>query len=344
MKSSMPKDTMTHALWTKIIEDASIQRSSQTLSVLGDDIYIYGGELRPREPVDSAVHRLSVHDTITTSSLTISSLPNPPQPRVGAASTALNGQIYIFSGRGGLAMAPIEETGAFQILDPQRGWSYLKPDNTSPYPQGRSYHALTNNGSDTIYLHAGCPETGRLRDLWAFHVPSRVWTQLPSAPGPERGGSSIAYSDGKIYRMNGFDGAMELGGAVDVFDLAANEWRNISYAADGVKGPIARSVACLLALRVGGRQSLVTMFGERETSDLGHLGAGKMLSDMWVFDIQSEMWRKVVVDSEDRPPARGWFGAGVVGSGAEEGIVVQGGLGESNDRLGDVWMLKFEGI
>ena len=55
--------TMAHAVWTKLLADVDtscIQRSSQTLSVIAGNAYIYGGELRPREPVDSAVYRMAV--------------------------------------------------------------------------------------------------------------------------------------------------------------------------------------------------------------------------------------------------------------------------------------------
>ncbi|KAL4861992.1 hypothetical protein BDV12DRAFT_179548 [Aspergillus spectabilis] len=336
---------MVRAVWRRIIEDASIKRSSQTVTVLAQDVYLYGGELRPREPVDSAVHRLSVDQTAEISDNSISQitgLTNTPQPRVGAASTALNGKIYVFSGRGGIALTPIEEYGAFWVFDPSGNWSQIKPtDSESPYPAGRSYHALTNNGGDTIFLHAGCPEKGRLRDLWAFDITTRTWTELPRAPGPERGGPSIAYSEGKIYRMNGFDGNTEQGGALDVFDLDKHEWSTITYPADGIKGPAARSVSCLLALEIDSKPSLVTMFGEHDPSSLGHQGAGKMLSDVWVFDIKSQQWTQMDVDSENAPPPRGWFDADVIVKGTASGIVVHGGLAESNERLGDVWLLDF---
>lgn len=47
-------------VWTKLISDTSIRRSSQTLAVLAGNAYIYGGELRPREPVDSMVYRVAL--------------------------------------------------------------------------------------------------------------------------------------------------------------------------------------------------------------------------------------------------------------------------------------------
>jgi hypothetical protein len=83
------------------------------------------------------------------------------------------------------------------------------------------------------------------------------------------------------------------------------------------------------------------MFGEHDPSSLGHQGAGKMLSDVWVFDIKSQEWTQVDVESEDRPPARGWFDADLIGNGTASSILVHGGLAESNERLGDVWLLEF---
>ncbi|RDW68793.1 Kelch repeat protein [Aspergillus mulundensis] len=333
---------MVSAVWKKLLSDASIQRSSQTLSVIGKSAFIYGGELRPREPVDSAVYRIPMgSDASENAIISIADVQSSPSPRVGAASATLDGKVYIFSGRGGTAMAPIEEKGSLWVFDPSTcngKWSHVKPaDSKAPYPAGRSYHALTSDGIATIFLHAGCPEKGRLRDLWAFNIVERTWTELPQAPGPERGGTSIAYFDGKIYRMNGFDGKTEQGGTLDVFDLATNKWSTIKYPADGVNGPSPRSVSTLLAVLINGKPSLITLFGEHDPSALGHQGAGKMLSDVWAFDIAAQKWTEVAVEGE-ATPARGWFDADVLG---ESGIVVHGGLAESNERLGDVWLLQF---
>ncbi|KAL4905634.1 hypothetical protein BDW74DRAFT_167802 [Aspergillus multicolor] len=334
---------MISAVWKKLLSDDSIQRSSQTLSIIGKSAFIYGGELRPREPVDSAVYRLPT-DSDEISKKAIAKIPGgetAPSPRVGSASAVLGGKIYIFSGRGGIAMAPIEEEGSLWVLDPSAGdgeWAPVKPmGSQAPYPTGRSYHALTSDGKDTIFLHAGCPEKGRLRDFWAFNIADRKWTELPSAPGPERGGTSIAYLDGKIYRMNGFDGKTEQGGAMDVFDLATSKWSTIEYTANGINGPSPRSVSCLLPVKINGKPSLVTLFGEHDPSSLGHQGAGKMLLDVWAFDIAGQKWTEVSVEGEV-PPSRGWFDADVLG---ESDIIVHGGLAESNERLGDVWLLQF---
>jgi len=254
--------------------------------------------------------------------------------------------MYMFSGRGGEAMAPIEEHGALWELDlSTKEWSLLHPaDYTKPYPPARSYHCMANDGSDEIFLHAGCPEKGRLSDLWCFQVEQRRWTQLADAPGPARGGASLACSGCKLYRMNGFDGKTEQGGVIDVYDMECDSWISQKFEADGDAGPPARSVGVLLPLNIEGNQTLVTMFGERDPSVLGHQGAGKMLGDVWLYDIASGTWTAVDVggDVEGRPCARGWFAADVLVGPEGDTIVLHGGLGESNERLGDVWMLSFE--
>lgn len=250
----------------------------------------------------------------------------------------------MFSGRGGLAMTPIEEKGAVWQYSPGESlWTLIAPkDPSAPYPAGRSYHSMATDGQNTIYIHAGCPEKGRLSDLWSFNVDTSTWTELPSAPPPARGGTSIAICGRKLYRMNGFDGTTEQGGTIDAFDLDAQTWSTISFSPDGREGPEPRSVSTLVAVKVGGVDFLLTLFGERDPSSLGHAGAGKMLADVWAFNIGRETWTKVE-PSGDVPAPRGWFGADVArhDSGLDS-VIVHGGLAEDNSRLGDVWSLQLE--
>lgn len=44
----------------KLVEAEILRRSSQVVSVVGDKVYIFGGELRPREPRDNDVHVVSL--------------------------------------------------------------------------------------------------------------------------------------------------------------------------------------------------------------------------------------------------------------------------------------------
>lgn len=238
-------------------------------------------------------------------------------------------------------MEPIDEKGSLWEFDTGSSeWSLVTPTEVQPgkYPQARSYHCMTSDGRNTIFVHAGCPETGRLSDLWEFNLTSRRWKKLMSAPDPPRGGASIAFLGGVLYRINGFDGNTEQGGSLDMFHPDTNTWSSIAYTPDGESGPVPRSVSALLPVIIGGKAHLVTLFGERDPSSLGHQGAGKMLGDVWAFDIESKTWNHVDVQGGMHLAARGWFAADAF---AEDKILVQGGLGESNERLGDVWLLSF---
>ncbi|KAK3080630.1 hypothetical protein LTS18_014608, partial [Coniosporium uncinatum] len=273
---------------------------------------------------------------------TIATPNDAPSPRVGSASTALNESIYYYSGRGGVAMAPIEENGNLWSYDTTSSqWKMISPsDASAPFPAARSYHTMTNDGSNTLYLHAGCPEKGRLSDLWAFDVKAKTWKELPAAPDPPRGGASVTFCSGKLYRMNGFDGKQEQGGHLDVYDASQGAWSTIDFPADGKTGPEARSVGALLPLQGEGKQVLVTLFGEHDPSSLGHAGAGKMLGNVWAYDIEAATWTEVKASGQ-APQPRGWFDADVLKtSEGKEAIVIHGGLAEDNSRLGDVWIMK----
>jgi hypothetical protein len=136
--------------------------------------------------------------------------------------------------------------------------------------------------------------------------------------------------------MNGFDGKHEQGYALDVYSAATNEWSTTTWNID--TGPSPRSVSALLHVKIDGQDALITMFGERDPSSLGNQGAGKMLDDVWVYQLSAKRWKKVDVDG-NRPQARGWFAADVVRERNQ--IIVQGGLAEDNARIGDVWTLAF---
>src|SRR5436189_5585782 len=99
-------------------------------------------------------------------------------------------------------MVALESHGSLHTFTPSTStWSTIGPTDPSlPHPAARSYHALTSDANSTLYLHAGCPSPGRLSDLWSFHLPSGSWKQLASAPGLERGATSVALAAAKPRR------------------------------------------------------------------------------------------------------------------------------------------------
>lgn len=326
------------ASWRQIIDVNDIRRSSQVASVAQEDLLVFGGEIKPRQPVDNKIYRIPLDPDASRQKVNVIEAASAPSPRVGSASTTLNGKTYLFSGRGGEAMAPIEENGVLNVLDTKTNeWSVVKPaDGTTTYPPARSYHAMTSDNDGLIFIHAGCPEKGRLSDLWSFNVNSRQWTQYADAPGPARGGTSIAWLNGKLYRMNGFDGKNEQGFALDVYDPKVDSWSSKTW--DLQSGPPPRSVSTLLTVHVGRKDLLVTMFGECDPSSLGHQGAGRFLDDVWAYDVAEDKWSRVEAEGK-KPIPRGWFAADTVRE--KNAVVMQGGLAEDNTRIGDVWLLAF---
>lgn len=270
---------------------------------------------------------------------------NVPVPRVGHAAVAIGQCIYVFGGRGGVDMSALDEGGRVWVFDTMTSkWSYLDPFPSNTYPPARSYHAMTASGHPlppknpnlhdvleqktldapkqdipgplgkhthgTLFVHAGCLSDGnRTADLWAFDISSRAWSQMPSAPGPRRGGTSIALVKDRLYRFGGFDGKHEIGGAVDWLDLVSSTyddkagrgemplhpsqrgWQSDAFpvGSDNRGGPRDRSVAGMIPVSTGqGRNYLMIFGGETTPSGEGHAGAGKFLDDCWTFQLKPE--------------------------------------------------------
>ena len=133
--------------------------------------------------------------------------------------------------------------------------------------------------------------------------------------------------------------------------------------------PGPRSVASFHALTIGGgREYLILAMGEHSPSAEGHAGAGRFYGDVWAFQIPplgmtpasltdavfqavgrktgEGKWTKVATapyddDNDDSEPVpRGWLASAVMADLEESAIVVWGGLGEDNRRLGDGWILR----
>ncbi|WWC64336.1 uncharacterized protein I303_106946 [Kwoniella dejecticola CBS 10117] len=324
---------------------ASLPRSSHSVSVIAGTAYIYGGEINPREPVDGDVHAVEL---ASGAYRRISASGQTPEPRVGHVARVIDGKIYVFGGRGGPAMTPLDEAGAVHVFDPSASsWTTLSTSSTS-YPCARSYHCATNSGQQLI-VHAGCGDasTGRLRDTWTFDVSTSEWTQLPDAPGDPRGGTSITVLDGRLWRFGGFNGKTEVGGTIDYLDITTpqSSWNSCSFGetaghgrdggaaalAPSSTGPEPRSVAGLHAL---GSQ-LIVIGGEGQPSITGgHDAAGNFWDDIWSFNPTKEEWTQLAVNGDME--ARGWFGSDSVDG---ESIVVWGGINSKNERLTDGWIL-----
>ncbi|BGP32162.1 hypothetical protein JCM10296v2_003942 [Rhodotorula toruloides] len=349
------------ASWRNIATLDSLQRSSHSLAVAGGKAYIFAGELKPRQPVDADVHVLDVEDgsvSTLTSTFSSSSTSSPwPPARVGATLTSRpsSSALYLWGGRGGKDMSALtsDSNSIWKFDTREERWEVV--ETAGERPEGRSYHTMCAMG-DTLYLHAGCPSTGRLSTLHSLSLSTLSWSSLPSAPEPGRGGTVLAALPGGKFlaRFGGFAG-YELGG-LDVFDVQAKEWTSVEAGVEGGgEGPPKRSVHAFvglgeeLDLADGSGKKVVALMamGEREAApkELGHDGAGFFHSDSYALlshpstssSLPDFSWLPLTPTGPS-PPPRGWLASSLSPSG--HGLILHGGLDERNKRLGDAWVLE----
>lgn len=146
---------------------------------------------------------------------------------------------------------------------------------------------------------------------------------------------------GSLWVLGGFTGSE----ASDVhrFDLRANAWEEVPARGDAVRFS-ARSVfarashSSCAAAACGHRDHILVFGGEVDPCDQGHAGAGQFADDLCCLDTSALSWHRVAAAGAvggEGPAPRGWAASSEVPAG----LVVSGGIDESNTRLGDLWLL-----
>lgn len=221
-----------------------------------------------------------------------------PEPRVGATTVFDAGNLYIWGGRGGVDMMPLDpkQSGIWkgQILQNEVIWEKL--EGTGDEPVTRSFHAsVMANGK--LYIHAGCPASGRLSTLHSYDLQSSRWSLCADAPDPARGGTAIASvkfptfsSDEEvIIRFGGFAEceASNLGHAGagnfwdDVWALVwrdgALRWKKLILEGDST--PEGRGWIPSTSYTAPGGNTRVVLSG-------GLLSSNERSGEVWVGDVQ----------------------------------------------------------
>ncbi|KAJ6554916.1 hypothetical protein DFH09DRAFT_1280581 [Mycena vulgaris] len=246
--------------------------------------------------------------------------------------------------------------------------------------EDRSYHAMciAGNNLSTRGLPRQRPPRNAAHFTLAPSLGAPTWSPLSAGPGPGRGGTVLTTitlpgaPEALLVRYGGFAGH-ELGGTLDYFAPARGAWGSVAMPGlEGAAGhPLARSVHALVPVRPPralppsaadpdpGHVVAVMLFGERgpAPAHLGHMGAGQFHRDAWALVrapaavCAANEHGLTFVELEQTaaggegvvPEARGWFAADWEQLEGHEGrVVVQGGLNDENDRLGDVWLGKIE--
>ncbi len=159
---------MSTATWNYISRSPALARSSHSLFIRNGVIYIYGGERAPRTPVDAesqligALHSLNTNETspawnvssaMRQRKLSSSGAPNEmeavPAPRVGAAICMIGENMYLWGGRGGQEMTPLDkyQSGLWKVKPDAVSltWQRVKAVNEEQAPDPRSYHTMASS-------------------------------------------------------------------------------------------------------------------------------------------------------------------------------------------------------
>ena len=158
------------AQWSKLMLNYTpCARSSHGLSAIAGKAYLFGGEAKARQAIDSVVHCLDV--TKGWKTLEVGAGKVPP-PRVGHAQCTMRNEVLmVFGGRTCEKMGEGNLNDLWSYNPLNNDWTQMEGHGSVPEP--RSFHAATAIG-DKLFVFGGCGAKGRLADLHQYDVKERV--------------------------------------------------------------------------------------------------------------------------------------------------------------------------
>jgi len=315
-----------HVSWTQLTPaNSPLARSSHGVSIVGDTLYMFGGEHSARHPVNNTLYALDL-GTPDSAWREVRVTGEIPSPRFGHAQAVMGESIYIFGGRMGVAVDEKLLNDLYMLNTRTFVWTKVDQKGTLPCP--RSFHKMVSAGGK-LYVFGGCPSEGRLADLHVFDPAGGAWSALESSTMEGRGGAGLVVDpEGSALHVVGGFAGREMRD-MHRFDLLGGTWSNH-------QGEMSKAVSVALCAAVG--QHVVHFGGELAPSSRGHAGAGNFSEEIIIFGKNMEE----VVRQGGGAPARGWCAGDVWGG---DTLVLVGGLAgddENPDRLMDVWCAKIK--
>jgi len=336
--------------------DVPAPRVGHTAAVVEGRIYVFGGRGGKEMTALEEKGRVWVFDTKTKRWSHIDPLEGSPYPEarschasvgnehplpsktdytenpVGSPDEDAHGTIFIHAGC--LASGRASDVWAFDVAS--RMWSPY-PDAPGP-ARGGTCLTFTQN---RLYRYGGFDGKSEL-------------------------GGQIDYLNLLVATFDDQSGKGEL-----ALSVGKGKWETVMIRAES-SAPAYRSVAGLHPINTGqGRMFLLLFLGERDPSTSGHEAAGRFWDDVWSYQLHPEgmtaasfkdatreaigtrtgegAWAQVQIleakrsgDVQAHPGPRGWFASGSDRDIDAGSVVLWGGIGENNQRLGDGWILTVE--
>ncbi len=120
-------------------------RSSHTLNIINNKLYVFGGENEPRIPINNnlLIYNIlkkswQIHET------NIQSERHVPTARLGHASCSLGNLLYVFGGRQSVDMAESSLNDLYAFDTESNEWMKVDENESKDFvkPSKRSYHSM----------------------------------------------------------------------------------------------------------------------------------------------------------------------------------------------------------
>ncbi|KAH8699494.1 hypothetical protein BGZ61DRAFT_351058 [Ilyonectria robusta] len=301
MPSGPRKEPGINGTWERI-SIPPLPRSSHSLDIISGNAYVFGGEINPREPVDNDMHVITLpwssagadYYKIKAAAAKQDELPpaepetqreskgkgpagpeppvlgDVPGPRVGHATAVIGSRIFLFGGRGGPDMKPLEEAGRVWVFDTRsHTWSYLDPAPAIkggaiiPHPAPRSYHCATatDRPRDFAVARPKKPETWQ---QWALGDTSK--TGIPQDPiiGKFAEDAVDEESDGygTVFIHAGCVASGDRVNDIWAFNVRERTWSELPAAPGPARGGTAICISKSRLFRFGGFDGKVEIGGQ----------------------------------------------------------------------------------
>jgi len=316
---------MPSVTWTQLKTDNNpLARSSHGVSVVGDTLYIFGGEHSARNPIGAELNCIDLKSDQP--KWTEVEVEQAPLARFGHSQVTANGSIYVFGGRMGTDIGEKLMNDLWRFDPKTSKWTELTQTAQGQPPSPRSFQSSVVLGN-CMYVFGGCSGEGRMSDLHSYDIDSNCWKQLKTGGFEGRGGIPLVALGSSIFVLGGFAGREMKD--VHRYDLKSDAWTQL--------GDLPEPVSVAVTQAVHG--NIVMFGGELAPSERGHAGAGNFSDKTTIFS--QDMTKILSRDGEgSRPQARGWTSGSVWN---EDTIVIVGGLtgdDQNPERLMDVWRAK----
>ncbi|EKG20008.1 Kelch-type beta propeller [Macrophomina phaseolina MS6] len=250
-------------------------RKGHTAVVVGDDIFIFGGDIEGGADEGGRVWVFST----SRSNWTPLDPANPEAPAPPSRS---------FQAAAASEEPTPKEPKTDQGILPQQppDPSQIVPEPPEPGTWG------------TIFISGGKGADGELlHDLWTFDIRSRIWNKLAAPPGPARLAAALACVGSRLYLFGGVNNTEPIPTGVSHFDVSglwrfaesggppartlSGEWETIQH--EEGAGPANRSGAALVEVTAGKSGHYLLLVGGLKP-DVQEEGLS-YLDDVWAFQL-----------------------------------------------------------